>query len=85
MRRPTPLMIRRFYGSRKWAKISAEARVLYGDTCLHDPTHHGPFQVDHKISIIEDWGLRFWLTNLQVLCVLCHQMKHKAPSQFRCA
>lgn len=76
MRRPTPLMQQRLYRSRKWAKLSAQARVIYGDYCSVDPRHPGPFHVHHRISIVEDWGLRFWLTNLEVLCVQCHKARH---------
>lgn len=76
-RRPTPKMIERFYASRRWVQISAQARLLFGERCRNDHTHAGPFHVDHIISIIEDWTRRFELTNLQVLCIPCHKAKHR--------
>ena len=64
-----------FYSSRAWAAIRAIMLFCYR-TCRNDPTHPGPFEVDHITPISEFWEGRLRLTNLQVLCIPCHIRKH---------
>lgn len=67
----------RFYHSREWRTLARKRIQDDGYKCLEC----GEFatEVDHIIPIQtpEGWDLRFDWSNLQSLCVNCHNKKHK--------
>lgn len=69
---------RRLRSSQAWRDARAVALAQFGRVCRHCGDTQGPFEVDHIVPLAETLAGGVALTNLQVLCVGCHQEKHRA-------
>ncbi|MGK8177064.1 HNH endonuclease signature motif containing protein [Aeromonas dhakensis] len=73
------------YWTRKWRAISKQHRQK-NPLCLHckqKGIYSPAFIVDHLIEIEDDWSRRFDKTNLQSLCLACHNTKTEKEQKKR--
>lgn len=67
-----------FYQSPEWKEIrkrvieKSDGRCVY---CKRIPTRGNPINIDHRIPLCKNWGLRLSLSNLQVTCHECNKKK----------
>lgn len=67
-----------FYVSPAWHKLRQEVlkenehRCVY---CKRVPTKDNPVNIDHRVPLCKNWGLRLCKSNLQITCAQCNKMK----------
>lgn len=67
-----------FYKSPGWLAIREQVIAKSDGRCVYCkcvPTHKNPINIDHKVPLCKRWDRRLDITNLQVTCHRCNEMK----------
>ena len=70
--------IRAFYADTRWRKLSEQAKRrddYMCQKCLSKGIYTIGNVADHIIEVKDDWDRRWDISNLQTLCVKCHNRK----------
>lgn len=75
-----------FYKSKEWKKARLVALARDNHLCVHclrNGLHTLAKHVDHIVEIRDDFALRLTLSNLQSLCIPCHNTKTRDEQKRR--